>query len=898
MTATELRPQATAPATALAAAPAAAPATAPRPYPTAHVDLTPPERPRFSLLHVPYLPNAVRESRHRMLIAILAVHVPLLILLGMDRHHGSRDAAIVALPVLVATLAARFLRGREARSIAVVLGLAWASYAVVYLDGGAPEAYLHPLFVVVLVALYQDPLLLGVGVLALAAACAVPAALHPALVFAPRSAELNDPWPWTGLHVLAVLGVAGAAALSWRRDVPVPVFADPAPGAAEPEPDPEVAEQIARVRAAELALARRQASYALMTNLARRNQSLVGRQLATLDDLERDERDPDVLAGLFALDHLATRMRRNAENLLVLAGAPGSTTRSFARPVPVDELLRGAAAEVEQYARVTVSVGADGGVAGHVVSDVAHLLAELLDNALTCSPPDSEVVVGAAPSADGGLRLWVADGGIGMTAQRMAEHNAVLSDTSEEAEVGASLGFPVVRRLAARHGIHVSLGAREGGQQGLVAYVDLPADLVVGTMAEVPATPAPAGDPETATALPGRRAAKRLSPAAVRTRRNQLAHEVAAEAWFQPAPLPTDGPDDAKLEDGYAAPDAPDTPDRSVAPLAPAPLGEPDAPDAPDVPVALAAPVTPVTLAGLASPQPAEDGLPTRRRAAGTGAEDGVETAPLDLAALREQFAVADERAGETFAIESLAVETYPAEAATAEPFAPDALAADTLSPDAATAEPYTPETVAPDTFVPDTFAAEPATAEPYTPEPLAAEPFSADTFAPGPIAAEPFSADTFAPGPIAADTFSGEPEIWTASGRWDTPVPSSAAYDDILFGSAPVAEPEAPAPQPSRGAGAATVLPGAPLARRVPLQSLRDAGVPAVFEPGPAYTATWEAPTDTDPAGPDAVVDPEHATDMFAAYRAGLARARTVGPGTDPDTVLNGSTETPGEFA
>lgn len=748
MTATELRPQGTAPAA----------------HPPARVDLIPPARPRFSLLHVPYLPNAVRESRHRMLIAILAVHVPLLILLGMDRHHGSRESAIVALPVLLATLAARFLRGREGRSLAVVLGLAWASYAVVYLDGGAPEAYLHPLFVVVLVALYQDPLLLGTGVVALAAACAVPAALHPGFVFAPRSAELRDPWPWTALHVLAIVGVAGAAALSWRRDVPVPVFADPAPGAAEPEPDPEVAEHIARARAAELALARRQATYALMTNLARRNQSLVGRQLATLDELERDERDPDVLAGLFGLDHLATRMRRNAENLLVLAGAPGGTSRSFARPVPVDELLRGAAAEVEQYARVTVSVGAEGGVAGHVVSDVAHLLAELLDNALACSPPDSAVVVGAAPATDGGLRLWVADEGIGMTAQRMAEHNAVLSDTSEETEVGASLGFPVVRRLAARHGIRVSLGAREGGQQGLVAYVDLPADLVVGTMAEVEATPAPAGDPATATALPGRRAAKRLSPSTVRTRRNQLAHEVAAEAWFQPAPLPAEGLDESADGD-----------DVSAAPAVPQDLAPVPAPSE-DVPAAVTAvPADVATASPTAVPDhggAAEHSLPTRRRAADAGTDEGTETAPLDLAELREQFDAVEET-------------------------------------------------------------------------------------------------DSGADG--------GESEVWTASGRWDAPVPSGAPYDDILFGPA-------------------TVLPGAPLARRVPLQSLRDAGAPALFEPGPE---TGHPAEDAGASGFDGpVVDPEHATDMFAAYRAGLARARTVDAGAEPDTAPEDSTETPGEFA
>jgi signal transduction histidine kinase len=486
----------------------------------------------FSLLHVPRLPTAVRESRHRMLIAVLAIHVPLLILLGIGQHHGSATSGELAIPVVVATLLARFLHDRLGRSLATVLGLAWCSYAVIYLSGGSPDAYLHPLLVVALIALYQDPLLLGSGLAALTLALAVPAAAQPHLVFAPGSPGDSRPALWTFVHVLAALGVAAASALAWRRDVPVPVFADPGPAPDEQELDPEIAEHVLRARAAELALARRQASYALMTNLARRNQSLVGRQLGTLDDLERDERDPDVLSGLFALDHLATRMRRNAENLLVLAGAPDGVNRSFSQPVPVDELLRGAAAEVEQYARVTVSVGTDGAVAGHVVSDVAHLTAELLDNALACSPPDTQVVVGAAPGKDGGLRLWIADEGIGMTEQRLAEQNALLSDETDDAEVGATLGFPVVKRLAARHGIRVSLSDREGELSGLVAYVDLPVSVVVNGSGKAAAT-------RTTTPMPlaGRRGAKHLP-----------AHATGRTPRRAPRPAPTVEPTSMKGE--------------------------------------------------------------------------------------------------------------------------------------------------------------------------------------------------------------------------------------------------------------------------------------------------------------------------------------------------------------
>jgi signal transduction histidine kinase len=484
-----------------------APTVPPGPGRTGHAGPT-----RFSLRHVPALPATVRESRHRLLIAVLALH-------------------------LLAVLCARFLTPTWARSHAVVLGLAWSSYAVTHLAGGG-ESHLQPLFVLALVALYQDLELLLVMLTAEIALLAVPAALNPDLVFTPGTAH-----PWTVVleHGVALFGVAVATSLAWRRDVPVPVFAPPptAPPQRPPTPDPEVEQSRERARQAELTLARRQTSYALMTNLARRNQSLIGRQLATLDELERDERDPDVLAGLFALDHLATRMRRNAENLLVLAGAPASS-RGFAQPVPVAELLRGAAAEVEQYARVDVSVSAGSAVAGHVVSDVAHLLAELLDNALACSPPDSRVNVGSAPYGDGGLRLWVADEGIGMTTTRLAEHNEMLRSDDDEEQVGATLGFPVVRRLAGRHNLQVTLGAREGGGSGLIAYVDLPATVVVRETAA--AVEGPTGGAP--SVLPGRRAPRRAPAADARMRRNELAldakHEAVGDPLFAPTPLPED----------------------------------------------------------------------------------------------------------------------------------------------------------------------------------------------------------------------------------------------------------------------------------------------------------------------------------------------------------------------
>lgn len=373
------------------------------------------------------------------------------------------------------------------------------------------------------------------------------------------------------LVLIALLGVAVTRARSRRRDVPLPTVepipaAGPAVALPEPPPVRDGAEGRERARSEAQAAAQRQASQALMTNLARRNQSLIGRQLATLDEMECSEGNPDVLSGLFELDHLATRMRRNAENLLVLAGAPTSG-HGFAQPVPTDELLRGAAAEVEQFARVDVEAAGGSAVAGHVVSDLAHLLAELLDNALACSPPTTRVAIGAAGTPAGGLRLWVADEGIGMTAARLAEHNAVLADVVGDREVGATLGFPVVRRLAARHQLSVTLSAPDTG--GLVADVEVPASVVVG-LAPTPVELASAAAP---TALPGRRSARR--PAAAlpgRSRRPEPARTTAARpatgTVFTPAPLPTQRGEDDGSRWPVASPPATDivVPPRGDAP--------------------------------------------------------------------------------------------------------------------------------------------------------------------------------------------------------------------------------------------------------------------------------------------------------------------------------------------
>jgi signal transduction histidine kinase len=163
----------------------------------------------------------------------------------------------------------------------------------------------------------------------------------------------------------------------------------------------------------------------MFLNLGRRLQTLVGRQLEQLDELERTEVDPRQLQSLFRLDHLATRMRRNAENLLVLSGA--EPVRRWSQPVPLVRVIRAAAAEIEDYTRVVVMPMPDAEVAGQAVSDVVHLLAELIENAAVFSPPGTRVQVTGEPTPHGYL-LEIEDQGIGMTEEELAKANEQLAN--------------------------------------------------------------------------------------------------------------------------------------------------------------------------------------------------------------------------------------------------------------------------------------------------------------------------------------------------------------------------------------------------------------------------------------------------------------------------------------
>jgi signal transduction histidine kinase len=210
-------------------------------------------------------------------------------------------------------------------------------------------------------------------------------------------------------------------------------------------------------------------------SLARRSQSLLHRQLTLLDQMERRATDPEALDDLFRLDHLTTRMRRHAEGLVILAGAPPG--RAWSSPVRMVDVMRGAIAEVEDYARVSVATRSQAALAGSAVADVIHLLAELIENATTLSPPYTSVRVSGDTVANG-FAIEVEDRGLGMSAQRLAELNERLARPPEfNPSDSEQLGLFVVSQLAKRHGIRVTLKASPYG--GTSAIVLIPGHLVV-----------------------------------------------------------------------------------------------------------------------------------------------------------------------------------------------------------------------------------------------------------------------------------------------------------------------------------------------------------------------------------------------------------------------------------
>ncbi|QES44053.1 ATPase [Streptomyces venezuelae] len=263
---------------------------------------------------------------------------------------------------------------------------------------------------------------------------------------------------------------------------------------------------------------------AIFTNLSRRNQSLIEGQLTLITDLENNEADPDQLENLFRLDHLATRMRRNGENLLVLSGEePG---RRWDQPVPLVDVLRAASSEVEQYERIELEGVPEAEIHGLAVTDLVHLLAELLENATTFSSPQTKVRVTATRLPDGRVMVEIHDKGIGLTAEDFADINHKLANPpTVDAAISQRMGLFVVGRLSDRHGIRVQLRP-SGEQAGTTSLVMLPDAITHGGGGEHASQ-----DPEftVSSIIPEQQA---LAPEPMRT---------AAELGFDDSRYPGDG---------------------------------------------------------------------------------------------------------------------------------------------------------------------------------------------------------------------------------------------------------------------------------------------------------------------------------------------------------------------
>ncbi|MEU0393110.1 nitrate- and nitrite sensing domain-containing protein [Streptomyces sp. NPDC006208] len=315
-------------------------------------------------------------------------------------------------------------------------------------------------------------------------------------------------------------------------------------------------------------------------NLSLRTLGLVERQLGIIEKLEAREQDPERLATLFKLDHMATVMRRHSENLLVLAGAEHG--QGHVGPVPLVDVLRAAVSEIERYERVVIqSLPPHAQIAGYAADDLSHLVAELLENAASFSPPDAQVELSGWLLESGEVMLSVEDAGIGMTAGRIAEINERLQNPkayeSRAAHEGEGLGLRVAGLLAARHGVRIQL--REHKQGGITAVV------VIGQALLPSGPPATAAQSEQGAGtapvlnLPGA-VAEANSNALPGPRRPDPASadcDVVAAGAAEPEPAATD-------EDEDAEPGADAVPDP-----APAAEAERDVDEAPEAELAPAA---------------------------------------------------------------------------------------------------------------------------------------------------------------------------------------------------------------------------------------------------------------------------------------------------------------------
>ncbi|MGW0083529.1 nitrate- and nitrite sensing domain-containing protein [Streptomyces sp. NPDC003393] len=372
-------------------------------------------------------------------------------------------------------------------------------------------------------------------------------------------------------------------------------------------------------------------------NLALRTLGLVERQLAVIEGLEEREQDPDRLATLFKLDHFATVMRRHSENLLVLAGT--EHVQQHAGPVPLVDVVRAAVSEIERYERVRIAaLPPHAHVAGFAADDLSHLLAELMENATSFSPPDQPVEVSGWLLENGEIMLSVRDEGIGMADDRLSRLNDRLAEFDPEApydqegESGLGLGLYVVARLAHRHGVRVRL--REQKQGGIAAVVVVPQPLLAAAPASAAPATAPAHGGTGTFSLPGADAEVNSNVLPARPKDGAtdplvaLAERTVRRSEAAEGPEAAAGPAaDAKAETAPESPVTEGAPEPAAVETAPQPSSVESAPEptvtesAPESPVVETPPESPAeTTMTLLIPPPAGERVGRQAR---TAAEAG-----------------------------------------------------------------------------------------------------------------------------------------------------------------------------------------------------------------------------------------------------------------------------------
>jgi signal transduction histidine kinase len=415
------------------------------------------------------------RQRHLLLCWVLALHVPSLFAFGVWQGYGAAHSALEVVTPAACLLFARLARNRRVAAFFVTAGLVFCSSVLVHLSGGTIEAHFHFFILIGLIALYQDWVPFTWNVVFTVLSHGLGSTIAANLMYNHGAAQ-DRPWSWAVIHGLAVLAACVGVIVFWRNTE------------LEQQRSSALASELvaAELSAVQVEADRRQSVSELFVNLARRNQSLLDRQLKLIAELEQRERSPEALSELFRLDHLATRIRRNAESLLVLSG--DEPLRQWGRPMPLAEVVRAAAAEVEDFQRVEVLVNGYLEVEGRVVADLAHLLAELIENATAFSPPAAPVRVRShvAYDARSSFVLSVEDTGIGMPDDALQAANVLLSEPPEVDVRRSTLGLHVVSRLANRYGCQVRLVPTPGG--GVTALVTLPNDIVSERRREAPVT--------------------------------------------------------------------------------------------------------------------------------------------------------------------------------------------------------------------------------------------------------------------------------------------------------------------------------------------------------------------------------------------------------------------------